>query len=98
MLCAWEDEEIAYLQLEKKVYTVFEGEGCSECRGTGYKGRTGIFEVLDLTDNVKRVLSDQVDLTALYGAARSDGMVNLRQVAVKKRTKLFQLPTKKAVT
>ena len=77
-------EEIAYLQLEQKDCTVWEGEGCSECRGTGYKGRTGIFEVMDFTDGIKSVLSDQVDLTALYTAARAEGMVNLRQTAVRK--------------
>ena len=78
------DEEVSYLQLEPKAYRVWEGEGCTECRGTGYKGRTGIFEVMDFTDTVKGVLSDQVDLTALYGAAMAGGMVNLREVAVRK--------------
>ncbi len=78
------EEEMAYLQLEPREYRVWEGEGCGECRGTGYKGRTGIFEVMDFTDTVKGVLSDQVDLTALYGAAKADGMVNLRQVAIRK--------------
>ena len=42
------------------------------------------FEVMDFTDSVRGVLSDQVDLTALYGAARADGMVGLREVAVRK--------------
>ncbi len=78
------DEEVSYLQLEPREYRVWEGEGCTECRGTGYKGRTGIFEVMDFTDTVKGVLSDQVDLTALYGAVRADGMVNLREVAIRK--------------
>ncbi|MFA7061337.1 MAG: ATPase, T2SS/T4P/T4SS family, partial [Pedobacter sp.] len=38
------DDERTYLQLSKKTYTVWEGQGCKECRGTGYKGRTGLFE------------------------------------------------------
>ncbi|ACM21928.1 type II secretion system ATPase PulE [Geotalea daltonii FRC-32] len=78
------DEEIAYLQLEPGKYAVQEGGGCSECRGTGYKGRTGIFEVLDFTDSIKEVLSDQVDLASLYAAAKKDGMISLRQVAIRK--------------
>ncbi|HZV83306.1 MAG TPA: GspE/PulE family protein [Geobacteraceae bacterium] len=77
-------EEIAYLQLERKEATVWEGAGCGECRGTGYRGRTGIFEVLDFTDNVKAVISDKMDLAALYTAAKGDGMINLRQVAIRK--------------
>src|SRR5512141_1805519 len=43
-------DERDYLQLGRKPRMVWEGEGCKECRGTGYKGRTGIFEVLEMTD------------------------------------------------
>jgi len=77
-------EEITYLQLNRSECTVWEGEGCSECRGTGYKGRTGIFEVMDFTDGIKAVLSDKVDLAGLYKAAQADGMITLRQVAIRK--------------
>ncbi|MBI5559763.1 MAG: type II/IV secretion system protein, partial [Deltaproteobacteria bacterium] len=41
-------EEIAHLGLSKKEYPVYYGEGCIECRGTGYKGRTGVFEIMDV--------------------------------------------------
>jgi general secretion pathway protein E len=78
------DTEIGYLQLDRKPYRVYQGEGCTECRGTGYKGRTGIFEVLDFTDNIRSVLSDKADLGAIYDAARNDGMINLRQAAIRK--------------
>ena len=78
------NDEVAYLQLERKNYQVFFGEGCTECRGTGYKGRTGIFEVLDFTDNLRAKLSEKVDLNDLYEAARADGMVTLREVAIQK--------------
>ena len=77
-------EEIAYLQLDKPEVTVWEGAGCGECRGTGYRGRTGIFEILDLSDNVKEVITEKMDLAALYVAARNDGMTSLRQVAIRK--------------
>ena len=78
------DTEIGYLQLERGSYSVYQGEGCTECRGTGYKGRSGIFEVLDFTDNIKSVLSDNADLNSIYDAAKNDGMINLRQVAIRK--------------
>ena len=77
-------EEIAYLLPGRKEVTVWEGAGCGECRGTGYKGRTGIFELLDFTENVKSVISDQMDLSALHAAAKADGMTTLRQVAISK--------------
>jgi general secretion pathway protein E len=77
-------EEIEYLKLEPKGYQVFSGEGCPECRGTGYRGRTGIYEVLDITDGVRQVLTDKADMAALYRAAADDGMIPLRQVAIRK--------------
>jgi len=78
------EEEMEYLQLVKKPYRVYYGEGCLECRGTGYRGRTGIFEVMEFTDKLKAVLSDKIEISALYDSAKSDGMVNLRRVAVRK--------------
>ncbi|NJD91012.1 MAG: type II/IV secretion system protein, partial [Geobacter sp.] len=77
-------DEIAYLQLDKPEVTVWEGAGCGECRGTGYRGRTGIFEILDFSDSVKEVITEKMDLAALYVAARNDGMTSLRQVAIRK--------------
>jgi general secretion pathway protein E len=78
------EEEISHLQLPKKTYKVYYGEGCSECRETGYRGRTGIFEIMELTDRIKNALHDNVDLGILYKIAEEDGMVNLRQVAIRK--------------
>ncbi|SNB48090.1 GspE/PulE family protein [Geobacter sp. DSM 9736] len=77
------DEEAVYLQLQHK-QAVWYGEGCGECRGTGYRGRTGIFEVMDMTDQVRGRLTDSVDPAALLDVALGEGMVPLRQVAVKK--------------
>ncbi|OHB33153.1 MAG: type II secretion system protein E [Desulfuromonadaceae bacterium GWC2_58_13] len=77
-------EEIAYLHLDGAEIPVWEGTGCNECRGTGYKGRTGIFEIMDFTPRVREVLSDRIDLPALYEAVRADGMVTLREAAVRK--------------
>ncbi|NVO00816.1 MAG: type II/IV secretion system protein [Geobacteraceae bacterium] len=77
-------EEITYLQLKKKDVTIWEGKGCGECRGTGYRGRSGIFEVLDFTENVKAAITDKIDLPNLYAVAKNDGMINLRQVAIRK--------------
>ena len=77
-------DEHTYLQLGKKLHTVWEGKGCKECRGTGYKGRTGIFEVLDMNERIRGKVTGSVDLADLTAAAREEGLVSLRQVAIRK--------------
>jgi len=77
-------DERNYLQLGKKACRVWEGEGCKECRSTGYKGRTGIFEVLDMSERVKALVTDSVELADLLAAAREDGLASLRQIAIQK--------------
>ncbi|MEW6738369.1 MAG: GspE/PulE family protein [Nitrospirota bacterium] len=78
------EEEVEHLKLGPKEYRVFFGEGCLECRGTGYRGRTGIFEVMEFTDKLRTVMSDTVELHRLYEIVRADGLINLRQVAIRK--------------
>ncbi|MDP2807782.1 MAG: ATPase, T2SS/T4P/T4SS family, partial [bacterium] len=64
---------------------IYYGEGCGDCRGTGYKGRIGIFEVMEMTDNLKAVLtSNNANLSEIYKTAAADGMVSLKQVALQK--------------
>ena len=77
-------DECSYLQLGKKSHVAWEGQGCKECRGTGYKGRTGIFEVLDMNERIKGMVSASVELADLTAAAREEGLDTLRQVAIRK--------------
>jgi len=77
-------DERHYLQLGKKAYGVWEGEGCKECRSTGYKGRTGIFEVLDISERIKTLITGSVELGDLLAAARDDGLASLREIAIRK--------------
>ena len=78
------EDEMIYLDMEHKEYKVWEGKGCDECRGTGYKGRTGIFEVLEFTEHLKSHITEQTDMTKIYEIARADGMVSLRELAIQK--------------
>ncbi len=78
------DDEMTYLNLEKKEYKVWEGKGCDACRGTGYKGRTGIFEVLEFTDSLKAKITDRTNMAEIYAVAKADGMVTLRELAIQK--------------
>ncbi len=54
---------------------LYRGKGCSACGGTGYRGRLGIYELLEVTDAVKQTLTEEhFDLDRLRGAARQGGM------------------------
>jgi general secretion pathway protein E len=66
---------------------VHYGEGCAQCRGTGYVGRTGIFEVLELNDAIRGLIHAKADASALRASAIRDGMIVLREAAVKKMLK-----------
>jgi type II secretory ATPase GspE/PulE/Tfp pilus assembly ATPase PilB-like protein len=60
----------------------FEGAGCIECGGTGYKGRTAICELLDLSDNIRELILDRRPTSEIKKAARDEGMRFLRESAV----------------
>ena len=58
------------------------GKGCSECGGTGYRGRTGVFEVLPVTAQLRQVLLTTPTEAAIGAAARAHGMLTLRASAL----------------
>jgi len=60
----------------------FEGAGCIECGGTGYRGRTAICELLDLTDNIRELILNRRPTSEIRKAARDEGMRFLRESAV----------------
>ena len=60
----------------------YEGAGCIECGGTGYKGRTAICELMDLTDHIRDMILDRRPTSEIKRAAREEGMTFLRQCAV----------------
>ena len=63
--------------------TVKYGEGCPQCRGTGYTGRTGIFEVMEMNETIRGLLREETDSDRIKRAALADGMVHLREAAVR---------------
>lgn len=78
------EPESDYLLLPKKQHTVWEGEGCKECRGTGYRGRSGLFEIMDMNDRMKALIAASAELSQISAAARQDGLVTLREIAIGK--------------
>jgi general secretion pathway protein E len=63
---------------------VREGEGCFECRQTGYLGRSGIFEILSIDDKVKELIIEGSDAQLIKREAVRLGMKTLRQSALRK--------------
>jgi type II secretory ATPase GspE/PulE/Tfp pilus assembly ATPase PilB-like protein len=60
------------------------GPGCLHCRQTGYCGRDGVFEVMPLTERLRRMVAERVDAAALLRVAREEGMRTLREAAREK--------------
>src|SRR3954449_5694669 len=65
-------------------HTFYEGIGCIECGGTGYKGRTAICELLDLTDHIRELILEKRPTSEIKKAARDEGMRFLRESAVER--------------
>jgi type IV pilus assembly protein PilB len=67
-----------------ETHTFYEGAGCIECGGTGFKGRMAICELLDLTDHMRELILDKRPISELKRAAREQGMRFLRESAVER--------------
>ena len=63
---------------------LMEGPGCFECGGTGYRGRTAIHELLDLSDGIRELILDRRPTSEIKRLAREEGMTFLRESAVDK--------------
>ena len=64
--------------------TFMRGAGCPECQGTGYRGRTGIFELLILTDEIRQTIHERAGSARLREQARRLGMRTLREDGARK--------------
>ena len=71
------DEEIDSMVL-------YKGKGCKNCSGTGYKGRTGLYEVMDNTPAIQELILSGATASELRRVARSEGMLTLREAGVMK--------------
>src|SRR6186713_472534 len=65
-------------------HTFYEGIGCIECGGTGYKGRTAICELLDLSDRIREMILEKRSTSEIKKIAREEGMRFLRESAVER--------------
>jgi type II secretory ATPase GspE/PulE/Tfp pilus assembly ATPase PilB-like protein len=69
---------------QEHTHTFYEGTGCMDCGGTGFKGRMAICELLDLSDHIRELILDRRPISELKRAARDQGMRLLRESAVER--------------
>lgn len=82
-----EQREILQIQIPQgrpPFLPVKYGEGCVHCRGTGLLGRAGIFEVMPVSERLRKAIMAGADVTELRKVAAQDGMSTLREAAIKK--------------
>ena len=80
------DELLMELQLpiaQARQYKFYYGRGCQRCNNSGYKGRGGIYELLDVTDDIRDLVSSNANVDDIRNFARGQGMTTLREAGLK---------------
>jgi general secretion pathway protein E len=80
------EEAMALRMAHEKLqpYQFKRGRGCLHCRETGYAGRTGVFEVMPMSEKIRRLVASQASSPEIFKAAREEGMRTLRESAIEK--------------
>jgi type IV pilus assembly protein PilB len=69
---------------EDSEFTLYRGEGCPHCGGTGYIGRTGVYEIMEMSREQREMIMTEKDSEKLKDLAINKGMKTLRQACVEK--------------
>jgi type IV pilus assembly protein PilB len=80
------DELLMELQLpidQARQYSFYYGKGCARCNNSGYKGRTGIYELLEVNDEVRDMITSDASVDDIRNFARTQGMTTLREAGLK---------------
>lgn len=80
------DELLLELQLpieKARQYKFYYGKGCQRCNNSGYKGRCGIYELLEMNDDIRDMVSSDASVDDMRNLARSQGMTTLRESGLK---------------
>jgi len=77
------EEELSELGLFGE-YTFYRGRGCEHCMGTGYRGRTGIYEVLEVDEDVKKHILKTQDAVELRNFVKSKGFKSMLEDGIRK--------------
>jgi type IV pilus assembly protein PilB len=71
--------EAGFTPEEAKTAKIFKGKGCSTCNGTGYKGRAGLYEVMEVDDEIRELILIGASAVELKKKAIERGMITLRR-------------------
>jgi len=78
------EEELSTLGISASEVKLYRGKGCENCLGTGYKGRTGIFEVLEVTEELKKIILKTSDANEIREVAKLQGFKTLKEDGISK--------------
>ncbi len=71
--------DVGYSPEETKTTKVYKGKGCERCNGSGYKGRTGLYEVMEINDELRELVLVGASALELKKKAIEQGMITLRR-------------------
>ena len=71
--------DAGFTEKELKDTTVYHGKGCTTCNGTGYKGRAGLYEVMEINDELRELILVGASAIELKKKALDNGMITLRR-------------------
>jgi len=74
--------ELPHLNFKNLLF--YKGKGCEKCGGSGTRGRLGVYEVMKITDDIRRMILDRASTDELTEQAKEDGMLTLRESALRK--------------
>jgi len=77
-------KNIGFSEQEAESVHIYEGKGCKYCRNSGYKGRVAIYEILEVTENIKDAILRNSSVSQIREIATSESLVSLRQNGLKK--------------
>lgn len=76
--------EVGFAPEEAKQLKIYKGTGCQTCNNTGYKGRVGLYEVMEITDEMRELILIGASALELRKKAVDDGMITLRESGLQK--------------
>jgi len=85
LICSQCKESAGYtLSPDGEMVETFRGAGCADCNGRGYTSRVGVFEMMEVNDELRKLIMTNADASVLTQVSRRNGMRNLREDAWKK--------------
>jgi type IV pilus assembly protein PilB len=76
--------EVGFKPEEARQMKTYKGQGCQTCNGTGYKGRVGLYETMEVTDDIRELILIGASSLELRKKAIDDGMISLRESGLQK--------------